>query len=383
MSAAPSSIDARYLRRCLDLAERASGRTRPNPMVGAVVVKGHRVVAEAFHRRAGAQHAEAAALRRAGHAARGSTLYVNLEPCCHFGRTPPCVRAILGAGVGRVVASHRDPFPLVNGRGFAALRRGGVRVRVGVLRAEARRLNEPYLTWVTRGRPYVTVKAGMTMDGRIATSGGESRWITSEGSRSLARRMRSRYDAVMIGSNTARADDPLLTARSGPGGLAALASRQPARVILDSHLRLSARARMLSGRRAARGGRILIFATRSAPLSRERALRARGAEVVRVGSSRGMVDLRAVLKDLARRGITSVLIEGGGDLIGSAFEAAVVDRVVFFAAPVIVGGRKSAPVVGGRGFARLRDGVRLSGMTVRRIGPDFLLEGSVVTRRRG
>ncbi|HEY3174381.1 MAG TPA: bifunctional diaminohydroxyphosphoribosylaminopyrimidine deaminase/5-amino-6-(5-phosphoribosylamino)uracil reductase RibD [Candidatus Polarisedimenticolia bacterium] len=363
-----SSEHERYLRICLDLARRAEGRTSPNPMVGAVLVKGGRILARAFHRRAGAPHAEVEALRRAGGSARGATLYVNLEPCCHYGRTPPCVDAILAAGVRRVVACHLDPFDLVRGRGVASLRRAGVEVIVGTLRRDAMRLNERYLVSVTRGRPFVIVKVAMTLDGRIATARGESKWISSASSRRAAHRLRASCDAIVVGINTARADDPLLTARG------VRVSRQPLRVVIDSRLRLDPRARMMRSMLRGQGGRVILYAGRSAPRARAERLAGAGAEVMLQARAGAKVDLRAVLQDLGRRGVTCALIEGGGELIASALEARVVDKLCCFIAPLILGGG-SVPVVGGRGASRLKDAFNLERMSVRRVGPDLLVEG--------
>ena len=316
------------MRRCLELATRGEGRTSPNPLVGAVVARGGRVLAVAWHRRAGGPHAEAAALRKAGRSARGATLYVNLEPCCHFGRTPPCVDAIIRSGIRRVVASHLDPFERVRGRGLAALRRAGLRVESGVLRGDAMRLNERYLTFVTLGRPFVLVKAGMTLDGRIATASGLSRWITSRPARARAHRLRAVYDAVMIGSGTALSDDPRLTARTGRGA----ASRQPWRVVLDGRLRLGPKARLLRP-----PGRVIIYTTGQASARRAKTLELAGAEVIPLrATTGGRVDIVAALRDLARKGVTSVLLEGGGELAASALAARVVDRVALFVAPMIV-----------------------------------------------
>jgi len=377
---AQGSFDLQMMGRCLTLAARAEGRTSPNPMVGAVLVRRGRVIAEAFHRGAGAPHAEATALRKAGSSARGATLYTNLEPCCHFGRTPPCVDAILAMGIRRLVVAHQDPYELVNGKGLAAVRRGGIRVKVGPLREEAMRLNERYLTFVTQGRPFVLVKAGMTLDGRIATSGGESRWITSRRSRSRARQLRASFDAVMVGGNTARVDDPSLTAgpssrkQSGPG-------RQPIRVILDSHLSLPQGARLLRPGRSRPGGPVLIYTSRRPPKDRAELLARRGATVVPVPTSApGRLDMRAVLHNLAQRGATSVMVEGGGELIWSMLEAELVDKVAFFVSPILVGGREAVPVVGGRGVRKLRDAFLLKELSVTRLGSDMLIEGYVSGR---
>jgi diaminohydroxyphosphoribosylaminopyrimidine deaminase/5-amino-6-(5-phosphoribosylamino)uracil reductase len=361
-----------FLERCLQLAGRARGRTSPNPMVGAVLARGGCVIAEAFHRQAGQPHAEAAVLRRAGPRARGATLYVNLEPCVHYGRTPPCVRAILDAGVRRVVASHIDPYPLVHGRGFRMLRSAGVEVRVGLLAAEARRLNEAYLTCLKTGRPFVHVKAAVSMDGRLATASGASRWISSPPSRREAHRMRAASDAVLVGAGTVLRDDPALNVRVG-GGV-----RQPARVVLDSRLRIGPRARILS---SANAGSVIIYCTPSAPRRRELRLKARGAEVIRVAGGRdGRVALRGVLRDLRRRGMSRVLIEGGGEVIGAAFDLGVVDKVSLFVAPIVLGGRAAIPLAGGRGAADIAGATRLRRLETRRIGPDLLVEGYVARR---
>jgi diaminohydroxyphosphoribosylaminopyrimidine deaminase/5-amino-6-(5-phosphoribosylamino)uracil reductase len=372
-----SPRDAVHVARCLLIAARAEGRTSPNPMVGAVLVKNGRVIAEAHHRRAGWAHAEAAALRRAGAAARGATLYVNLEPCAHFGRTPPCVNAIIEAGVRRVVASHRDPFPLVNGRGFAALRRAGVAVSVGALRADAMRLNEAYLCCLAHRRPFVHVKAAVSLDGRIATPLGASRWISSPASRRVAHRMRAASNAILVGAGTVRRDDPALTVRPP---VPREAHRAPLRVVLDSRLSIDERARLLS---RGRGGSVIIYCTREASTARAGRLRARGATVVPVAADRaGRVSLRAALGDLCRRGVARVLLEGGGEVIASAIEAGVVDKVSLFVAPLVLGGRAAVPLVGGAGVSRPGTAPRLRRIEVRRVGPDLLVEGYLRPIRR-
>ena len=369
--------DLRFMRRCLELAIKARGRTYPNPLVGAVLVKAGRVVAEAWHRRAGGSHAERAALRRAGAASRGATLYVNLEPCNHHGRTPPCAEAIVAAGIRRVVASHGDPFHLVRGKGFEALRGAGVEVEVGALAREARAINARYLGYAGEGRPSVLVKAAMTLDGRIAAPDGRSRWISSPESRALAHALRGVHDGIMVGANTIARDDPLLTAR---GRIAGIRLRQPMRIVIDGRLRTRPDARILRDRT---GGRVLIYTLRGAPRSRSLRLEASGATVVALGR-RGdrRIGLRAVMKDLARRGVGSVMIEGGGELIGGAFEAGLVDKVSLFVAPLILGGRSAVPVVGGLGAPSLKLATGLDEVTVRRLGPDLLVEAYVTRRRR-
>ncbi len=365
------------MRRVLALAARARGRTGPNPMVGAVVARGRTIVGEGYHSRAGAPHAEAVALSRAGARARGATLYVNLEPCCHYGRTPPCTDAILAAGVSEVVASMRDPDPRVDGRGIRALRAAGVKVRVGTLRTEAERLNEAFVRFRRTRRPFVTLKAGMSLDGRIATRGGESRWITSRAARAAARRLRSEHEAVLVGVGTVLADDPVLSGPRANGSGAPARREGPARVVLDSHLRTPVTARML---RTA-GGPVLVLAGRAAPAARRRRLERAGALVVGVPTRSGRVDLSAAMRELGRRGLATVLIEGGGEILGAALDAGIGDRVALFVAPRLLGGRRARPAFGGDGAARLADAARLEATRPRRIGTDWMIEARLRHRR--
>jgi diaminohydroxyphosphoribosylaminopyrimidine deaminase/5-amino-6-(5-phosphoribosylamino)uracil reductase len=336
-------------------------------MVGAVVVRGGRVVGSGYHRRPGGAHAEVMALRRAGDRARGATLYVNLEPCAHHGRTPPCADAILRSGVRRVVASMRDPNPLVRGRGFAALRRGGVEVACGTLRQEARDLNEAYRKYIATGLPFVVLKAGMSLDGRIATAAGRSQWITSARSRRAAHDLRWRFDGILVGVGTVLADDPELAARRR--------GRERDgfwRVVLDSELRTPPGSRLV---RAARRRPTLIYTTARAPRRREEALRSAGVEIRRVRSRRDRVDLRAVLPDLGRREVASLLVEGGGEVHGSFLEAGLADKLLLFVAPTLLGGRGAVPVVGGAGVRQPASAPRLARMAVERLGPDLLISG--------
>jgi diaminohydroxyphosphoribosylaminopyrimidine deaminase / 5-amino-6-(5-phosphoribosylamino)uracil reductase len=358
------------MRRVLALAARARGRTGPNPMVGAVVARGGTIVGEGYHARAGAPHAEALALSRAGAKARGATLYVNLEPCCHHGRTPPCTDAILAAEVGEVVASMRDPDPRVDGRGIRALRAAGVKVRVGTLKTEAERLNEAFVQFRRTRRPFVTLKAGMSLDGRIATRGGESRWITSRAARAAARRLRAEHAAVVVGVGTVLADDPRLSGPRAKGAGGHARREGPARVVLDTRLRTPVTARML---RSA-GGPVMVFAGRGASAQRRRRLERAGALVVGVPTRSGRVDLRAAIRELGRRGVATVLIEGGGEVLGAALDAGIGDRVALFVAPRLLGGRMARPAFGGGGAARLVDAARLEEARPRRIGVDWVID---------
>ncbi len=360
--AARLDADERLMRVCLREAARARGRQRPNPMVGALVVSGGRVLARGHHARAGEAHAEICALAALGRKPpRGSTLYVTLEPCSHHGRTPPCAEAVLRAGFSRVVIAMRDPFPLVDGRGMKALRAGGVAVEVGVCEAEARALNAPWLSVVERGRPLVTLKLAVTLDGRIAARGGDARWVTGEASRRVVHRMRDASDAILVGVGTVLADDPGLDVRG------VRASRDPVRVVLDSRLRTPVDARLL-----APGPGVIIFASANASRARERALRARGAEVVRCRGTRP--EPAEVLAELARRGILSLLVEGGGQVAAAFLGARLVDRAAFFVAPKLVGA-DGVPAVGSLGIGRMAEALSLAEPRVRRLGDDVLIEG--------
>jgi diaminohydroxyphosphoribosylaminopyrimidine deaminase/5-amino-6-(5-phosphoribosylamino)uracil reductase len=333
------------------------------------------VIGSGFHRRPGSDHAEVRALRQAGAGARGATLYVNLEPCSHHGRTPPCVDAIRAAAIRRVVACHVDPNPRVRGRGFAILRRAGVEVSVGLLEADARELNEAYLRFIISRRPFVVLKAGMSLDGRIAVASGASRWITSPAARREGRRLRRGCDAVLVGVGTVIADDPTLAA-----AIRGREKRGFLRVVLDSRLRIPASARLL---RAAPLRALRIYTTRAASASRARRLERAGATVVRVVSRAGRVDPRAVASDLGRLQVASLLVEGGGEVHASFLEAGLVDKVVLFIAPRFLGGRDAVPVVGGRGAAKPQAGFELRLRRTERIGPDLAWIGAPVRRRKG
>ena len=361
-----AAADARFMARALALAAEGLGRTFPNPPVGAVFVRGGRVVGEGFHHRAGAPHAEIEALRAAGGRVRGATLYVTLEPCAHHGRTPPCAEALVGLGLRRIVVAMVDPNPRVRGRGIAKLRRAGIPVAVGPGAEEARLLTAGYRSRVLHGRPLVTLKLATTLDGRIAAAGGDARWITGPAARRLAHALRDVSDAVLVGAGTVRADDPRLTCRL-PGG------HDPVRIVLAGPaLRLPARARVL-----ARGGPpTWVVAPRGAPAARVAALRRRGVEVLLVPGRRGRVPFAALVRLLGARGLTSLLVEGGGTVAAEALRARAVDRLVLFVAPAILGGDGVA-AVGPLGRVRVRDAVRVGGLAVAHVGPDLVLEGRV------
>lgn len=355
------------MRLALRLAARAEGMTSPNPAVGAVIVKGRRIIGRGYHRRAGWPHAEVEALRRAGANARGATLYVSLEPCNHTGRTPPCTGAIITSGISRVVIAIKDPNPLVNGRGIARLRRAGIAVTIGLLADEAKAINEPFVKVMTTGLPFVVAKVGQSLDGKIATASGESRWITSPAARRFTGALRSRFDAILVGSRTVVQDDPLLTAR-GAG------ARHPLKVVVDSRLRISARARCLSPRSPAPS----LVATTVRAGTRLRVLRRAGVEVLTLPARQGRVPLRRLFGLLAHRGIQSMLIEGGGEMLAGALAERLVDRLLFVVAPRLIGGRSAPGSVGGPGIRRLSHTVRLADVRYRPIGPDVVVEARVV-----
>ncbi len=354
------------MNRALALARSAVGRTSPNPPVGAVVVLDGRIVGEGATQPAGEAHAEVGALRQAGELARGATLYVTLEPCAHYGRTPPCARAIIEAGVAEVRAAVVDPNPLVEGRGLEMLRQAGIRVEVGEGAAEAEELIAPHAKLVTTGLPLVTAKFAVSLDGKIATRAGDSKWITSEESRRYAHELRSRSDAVMAGIGTVLADDPQLTARDGGG---APLPRQPLRVIVDSAGRIPQGAALVR-----QPGQTLVAVASEGARAKLDSL---GAEVVAAEGSGGRVGLKAVMAELGRREITCVLVEGGGRLLGSLFDEGLVDRVVGFVAPVVIGGESAPSAVGGVGVGSMWDALRLKNVSVRRFGDDVAVTGAV------
>ena len=340
--------DEKWMARALGLAARGMGETNPNPLVGCVVVKSGRVVGQGFHARAGGPHAEQIALARAGPQARGATLYVTLEPCSHTAkRTPPCVPEVLASGVRRVVVAMRDPNPAVDGRGLRQLRRAGLRVSAGVLVREARLLNERFVVAQRERRPFVLLKAALTLDGRIATASGDSKWITGARERARARGLRRLHDAVLVGIGTALADDPLLLPTPP-------LARPFHRVILDSRLRLPLSSRLV---RSARRSRVLVLGHENAV--RRRALEGRGVVVRTDRRGAGPLALRFVLRALWAEGVRSVMVEGGSEVLGSFLAARLFDEVVLFRAPLLLGGRGSLAAFGGKDPRRIREAVRL------------------------
>jgi diaminohydroxyphosphoribosylaminopyrimidine deaminase / 5-amino-6-(5-phosphoribosylamino)uracil reductase len=347
----PGHDDARFMALALRLAERGLGQTWPNPTVGCVVVRGGRIIGRGWTQPGGRPHAEVLALARAGAGALGATAYVSLEPCAHYGRTPPCTMALLHAGVRRVVVATNDPDPRVDGKGIAQLRQAGVEVDLGVLCAEAEALNEGFFSRIRRGRPLVTLKLAASLDGRIATRTGASRWITGEAARARAHLLRASHDAIMVGSGTALADDPALTCR-----LPGLEARSPLRVVLDGRLRLATSSKLALG---AREVATWIVTSEQAPATRARALERAGVRLFRVAANaEGNLDLVRVLSALAKEGLSRILVEGGAGLAGALLRARLVDRLVWFQAPLVIGG-DGLPAVAAFGAETLAEARRL------------------------
>jgi diaminohydroxyphosphoribosylaminopyrimidine deaminase/5-amino-6-(5-phosphoribosylamino)uracil reductase len=358
--------------RALELARRGEGFVEPNPMVGCVIAHAGQVVGEGWHRQFGGPHAEAEALAAAGARAAGATLYVTLEPCSHFGKTPPCTKAILAAGIQHVVCAMRDPFPAVSGRGITELQRNGVRVEVGLLESEAQKLNAPYLKLLSTGRPWIIAKWAMSLDGRIATRIGDSHWISGLRSRAVVHRMRGRVDAVIVGSRTAHADDPLLSARP-PG------PRKATRIVVDGAASLSSDSRLV--RTIEEGPVLIAVGPKSTPEDRRR-LQDAGCEVLLCDAATHIARLEQLLDELGRRRMTNVLVEGGGRLLGTLFDLRAIDEVHVFIAPKLIGGESAIAPLGGQGIEKIADALQLIDAQSEQVGDDLYLHGRTRTTNR-
>ena len=374
------SRDAEFMRLCLRLARRGYGATSPNPMVGALLVKTGKIIGRGWHEKAGLPHAEIVALRDAqehGRKTRGATLYVTLEPCCTQGRTPPCTEAVIAAGIRRVVVGAIDPNPSHQGRGLAFLRQAGLEVEQGVLSRECAEMNEAFNHWIVHRRPFVTVKAAMTLDGKIATQSGESKWITGEAARAYGMQLRAGADAILVGINTVLADDPGLTVR-GPGRRARRNSRPLRRIILDAQARTPPGARVMDG---ASYAPTTIVVSEAASQARIRLL-AKRAQVLVAPARAGRINPNWLLKRLGRENITSLLVEGGGEVNASFLLSGLAQRVAFFYAPRILGGATARKAVAGNGATGLKDALDLDQVEWRRLGRDWLLRARIQPKEK-
>lgn len=360
-----------YMEQALSLARLALGQVSPNPAVGAVVVKNDVVVGQGYTQPPGSWHAEVVALKQAGEEARGGVMYVTLEPCCYYGRTPPCSEAIIAAGITEVHLAMLDPNPLVSGRGKDELERNGIKAYVGEREAEAREVNEAYTKFITTGIPFITAKFAISLDGKIATKSGDSRWISCEEARKYVHNLRYTTDAIMAGVNTVLADDPCLTTRCG--GKGGTARKQPLRVIVDSKGRTPVTARVFS-----EPGKTLLAVGRLVKPEGATALAQVGAELLELPSADGLVDLEKLLIALGERGITSVLVEGGGILLGSLFDYRLVDKVIIFISPIIIGGEGAKTAVAGKGVDKVVNSFKLERSKVEKLGEDLMVSGYVM-----
>ena len=367
--------DHLYMKRALSLAARGKGKTNPNPMVGAVVVNQGQIVAEAYHRQAGQPHAEIIALHRAGPRARGGILYVTLEPCCHtHKRTPPCVPLLIQSALSRVCVAMLDPNPQVAGQGIQALNQAEIDVSVGMLEAEAQQLNEVYIHWITTGRPFLILKGAMTLDGKIATRIGQSKWITGEKARQDVHRIRSQVDAVMVGIGTVLVDNPELSARGSNRKNGRRMGRQPVRVVLDSRLRITPKAKVL---RWVHEQPTIVYTTAQASTKNIQTLQEQGVQVFVLPQKSGKVSLKAVLATLGKEGISSVLLEGGSTLNASALHEGLVNQVRLYVAPQLLGGQDAKSLIGGVSPNTLARAWHLVNPQLKKLGQDWLITANI------
>lgn len=362
-----------YMKQALSLAKLALGQVSPNPAVGAVVVRDGEVVGQGYTQPPGSWHAEVMALKQAGEKARGAVMYVTLEPCCHYGRTPPCSQAIIAAGISEVHLAMLDPNTIVSGRGETELEREGVKTYLGECEQEAKEINEAYIKFITTGMPFVTAKFAISLDGKIATKNGDSKWISGSEARKYVHYLRYISDAVMAGANTILADDPQLTCRfDGTGGEA---KKQPLRVIIDGRGYTPVTAQVFG-----EPGKVLLVLGKRVKTEKKQAFAQVGAELLELPSEKGQVALERLLKVLGEREITSVLVEGGGILLGSLFDSGLIDKVIAFIAPIIIGGQKAKTAVAGKGVDKVVDAIGLERISVEKFGEDLMLSGYVKSR---
>ena len=354
------------MRLAMKLALKAKGKTSPNPIVGALVVKNNKILGKGYHEKTGLAHAEVIALDEAGKKSKGARLYVTLEPCVHFGRTPPCVDRIIKSGIKEVIIGMIDPNPLNIGRGIKILKQHKIKVKVGFMEDELKKINEEFIKYITKRIPFITVKVAQSLDGRIATKTGDSKWITSDKSRDFAHRIRQNYDAIMVGVNTILRDNPRLNAW--------FSKRHPIKIIVDSQLSTPEDANIFS-----RSDRVIIVTLPSRPgqETENRKILSQKAKILEVKEKAGQINLKDMMKKLAQLEITNILVEGGGTLIGSLFDEGLIDKILFFVSPKIIGGKEAISSVMGRGVSRIDSAIRLKDVKLRRIGEDFLIEAYI------
>lgn len=360
--------DSDYMKLAIELAKKGEGAVSPNPMVGAVIVKDGRIIGQGYHEKYGEKHAERNALASCTESAEGATIYVTLEPCCHYGKQPPCTEAVINAGIKRVVVGSRDPNPLVSGKGNEMLRKSGIIVEEDFMKEECDSINYVFFHYITKKMPYVIMKYAMTMDGKIAAYTGDSRWVTGEEARQLVHRDRSRYTGIMVGSQTVLNDNPMLTCRI-PGG------RNPIRIICDTRLRTPVDSDIVNSADRIR----TIIATGYDAVVRYDEYKEKGCEMITVNEKDGHIDIKELMKTLADMKIDSILLEGGGTLNWAALNAGIVNKVQTYIAPKIIGGRDALSPVGGKGKERMSDAVKLKDSIIKKIGNDYMIESEVIT----
>ncbi len=359
----------KYMQQALHLAKLAIGKTSPNPVVGAVIVKDEQIVGEGYHQKAGTPHAEVHALRQAGEKARGATIYVSLEPCSHYGCTPPCADALIEAGLKKAVIATLDPNPQVAGKGIQKLLDAGIEVELGVLEAQARQMNEKFFQYIKTKRPLVAIKTAMTLDGKIASNCGDSRWITGEDARNYVHQLRGTYDAILVGIGTVLKDDPMLNVR-----LANSDYHDPIRIIIDSHLEIPLYSQIVA---TSQQQKSIIFCAKDADQARQNRLEAAGCEVQRINSCDGRLVLEEVLDFLGEMKLCSLLVEGGGTINAALLENGLADKVYWFIAPKIIGGQDAPTPVEGRGFDFMKDALELKSLEISNFGRDIMISGYI------
>ncbi|MBT9164658.1 MAG: Riboflavin biosynthesis protein RibD [candidate division WS2 bacterium] len=364
-------IDYYFMKKTINLAKHGRGRVSPNPLVGALVIKNGEIIGKGYHHKTGEPHAEVLALKEAGPDAKGATLVVNLEPCCHYGKTPPCTKMIIESGIIKVVSGMEDPNPLVSGKGFAELKNAGIEVKTDILKEQCIKLNEVFIKYITTKKPFVTLKGAISLDGKVSTKTGESKWISNKKSRKISQRLRSLHDAILVGVDTVIKDNPLLTCRLDKK------SKNPIRIILDSTLRIPLNSQVIKSAGTSTSPTIIVTTEQSTP-EKIKTIEKEGVQVLVTKSNPDLrIDLENLLTILGEQKITSLLIEGGPTVNASALHAGIVDKLILFVAPIVIGGITTPSLVGGTGIKKLVDAFKITDLTIKKIDNNFLFEGYV------